>query len=159
MAQVLTLIQCSKLMLVRACNFPTSEQLHSFKFAVVKKVVLNTARLLSVGSYLVVVGKAHGHHIGKALLTCSYTTKYSFSNAGQLLCSVSTAGQSSCNRKPGNWIHKGLEIWYGEWLALHRIPAGMLYGWNHYYTVNAISSSRAMVTLERNILRLRSNCN
>ena len=61
-----------------------------------------------------VVGKAHGHHIGK--------TKYSFSNAGQLLCSVSTvffAGLLSCDRNPGNWIHKGFEIWYGEWLALN----------------------------------------
>ena len=62
--------------------------------------------------------------------------------------------------KPGNRIHKGLEIWYREWLALYRNPAGILYACNHYYTVNAASSSRVMVTLERNVLlRLRSNCN
>ena len=59
----------------------------------VKKVVLNNARLLSVGSYIVVVGEAHGHHIDKALLTCSCTTKHSFGNASQLLCSLGTAGQ------------------------------------------------------------------
>ena len=30
--------------------------------------------------------------------------------------------------KSGNELHK----WYGEWLALHRIPAGILHAWNHY---------------------------
>ena len=27
---------------------------------------------------------------------------------------------------------QGLEISYGEWLALHQIPAGILHAWNHY---------------------------
>ena len=53
----------------------------------------------------------------------------------------------------------GLKIWYGEWLAFHRIPAGILHPWNHYETVNAVSSSRVVVILDRNILMLRSNCN
>ena len=51
----------------------------------------------------------------------------------------------SCNRKSGNRLHKGQ---YRERLALHQIPAGnithsilFIHPWNHYTTVNAISSS------------------
>ena len=32
----------------------------------------------------------------------------------------------------GNRLHMWLKIWYGEWLGLHRILAGILHDWNHH---------------------------
>ena len=57
----------------------------------------------------------------------------------------------------GNQLHEGR---YGEWLALHQVLAGncrlcynylFIHAWNHYYTINAVSSSGVVVTctLER----------
>ena len=64
--------------------------------------------------------------------------------------------QLTCERKPGNWLHKGR---YREWLALHQVLAGsvtqlFIHAWDHYYTVNAVSSSGVVVTytLERILL-------
>ena len=81
---------------------------------------------------VVVVGKAHGHHIGKgAALSCllilaTLKDTHSFSKAGMVSFYVQISVLVSC------LLHKGLKIWYGEWLALHRIPAGILHAWNHY---------------------------
>ena len=73
-------------------------------------------------------------------------------------------GQLSCDRKTGNQLHKGLKVWYKEWLALHQILAGNV---THNFMLETTTkqsmlflSSGVVVTLERYILlRLRSNCN
>ena len=65
-----------------------------------------------------------------------------------------------CSKTRKSASQKGSKSGYREMLALHRIPASILHAWNHYLTVNAASSFRVVVTLERNILlRLGSNCN
>ena len=52
----------------------------------------------------------------------------------------------------GNLLHKGLTIWYGEsWLYIGFQLAYYMLGTT---TVNAVSSSGVVVTLERNILML-----
>ena len=83
-----------------------------------------------------VVEKAHGHHIGKALHSATIATLQNTALVTSVsfyaLSVVFCAGQSSCDRKTGNQHHKGLEIWYREWLALHWIPGGILHAWNHY---------------------------
>ena len=40
------------------------------------------------------------------------------------------------------------EIWYGEQLALHNIPAGILHGQSYCSTVNAVSSSKEIFFLD-----------
>ena len=68
-----------------------------------------------------------------SLLTYIATLKeYNFSNAGRVsfyavLVQFSCASQLSCDLKSGNRLHKGLKIWYGEWLALHWIPVAYMY--------------------------------
>ena len=46
------------------------------------------------------------------------------------------------------------EIQYGEWLALYRIPTGILHAWNHYTKLSMLFQAQelCMVSLEKNIL-------
>ena len=53
----------------------------------------------------------------------------------------------------GNQL-QGLKISYRELLAL---SAGTLHAWNHYQIVNAVSSFRVVLTLERNVTLGRFN--
>ena len=64
------------------------------------------------------------------------------------------------DRKSENQLHEGR---YGEWLALHQVLAGIcmlqylfIHAWNHYYTINAVSSSEVvlLVHLKERILFL-----
>ena len=56
--------------------------------------------------------------------------------------------------KHDNGIIVALQVWYSQWLVLHQIlagnvtHAGNLHAWNHYYTVNAVSSSGVAVRLK-----------
>ena len=69
----------------------------------------------------VVVGKSHGHHVGKELysvayLKLHYKTHAALGNAWMvsfyaLSVQLSVLCQLSCDREYGNWLHKGLKIW------------------------------------------------
>ena len=60
-----------------------------------------------------------------------------------------------------NWFHKG---WFGGWLVLHQILSGsvtqFLHARNHYTKLSMpFQVLGVWLHLEKNILRLRSNCN
>ena len=74
-----------------------------------------------------VSARSCGKPTGKMLLLVTATLQNTHTALvmlhGQLLCLVGTvfcAAQSSCDWKPGNQLHKGLKIWYGECLAFIR---------------------------------------
>ena len=52
------------------------------------------------------------------------------------------------------------EIQYGEWLALYRIPTGILHAWNHYTKLSMLFQAQelCMVSLEKKYSYISCNC-
>ena len=91
------------------------------------------------------------------MLTYSYTKKYSNSNTGMVSFYAVLIHFLHCSvvmwLRIKELVHQGLEITFGEWLSLHQTPAGTYHMLGTTTKLsNAVSSSRVVVTLERNIL-------